>query len=214
MTAYGSGSPWGSGSFWGSGGDFRATMLSRLLMFVQHGPKFTAIVNALATRTENLIAASNTIAAAFDLNTAVGVQLDRLGEILQRPRFGMTDDRYRDLLHVQIDLILSSTASAETLLSVFDRITGAPATTYLEFYPAQFVIGGAVDPDDVTLLVDLLRKAKGWGILGGLTVAPEDGLVLLADLDDAPLADPGVLDYDGIDPAPADAYPMEYTVTL
>lgn len=187
MTAYGSGPPWGSGSFWGSGGDFRNTMISRLLMFVQHGPKFTAIVNALATRTENLIAASNTIAAAFDLDTAVGVQLDRLGEILQRPRFGMTDDRYRDLLHVQIDLILSSTASAETLLSVFERITGAPASEYSEHYPAQFVIGGYVDPADATLLADFLRRAKGWGVYGGLSIYPEsesdlDGGTLLADV--------------------------------
>jgi hypothetical protein len=179
-------SGWGSGDPWGSGSDFTQRMVARLLMFVQHGPRFVALVNALATRTGDLRDAASTIVAAFDIDTAVGVQLDRLGAILQRPRYGMDDDRYRDLLHVQIDLILSSTASAETLLAVFERITGAPASEYSEHYPAQFVIGGAVDPADVTLLRGLLRQAKGWGIYGGLAVLPEgsgggEGGVLLAD---------------------------------
>jgi hypothetical protein len=186
-------SGWGSGDPWGSGSDFTQRMVARLLMFVQHGPRFVALVNALATRTGDLRDAASTIVAAFDIDTAVGVQLDTLGAILQRPRYGMTDDRYRDLLHVQIDLILSSTASAETLLAVVERITGAPAPTYTEHYPAQFRIGAIVDPDDVTLLRSLLRQAKGWGIYGGLIaypegVAPGEGGVLLGDI----VADEGV----------------------
>lgn len=163
---------WGADN-WGDPGAFSERMIARLLMFCQAGPKFVALVNALAMRTENLVAASRTVADAFDLDTAVGVQLDRLGEILQRPRFGMLDDRYRALLHIQIDLILSSTAGAETLLSVVNRLTGTPAPYYAEFYPAQFRIGAIVDPDDVILLQDLLRKAKGWGIYGGLVVYPD-----------------------------------------
>ncbi len=191
--SYGSGSGWGSGDPWGSGSEFTQRMVARLLMFVQHGPRFVALVNALATRTGDLRDAASTIVAAFDIDTAAGTQLDRLGAILQRPRFGMTDDRYRTLLHIQIDLILSSTASAETLLSVVERLTGFPAPEYSEHYPAGFTIGAIVDPDDVVLLLDLLRKAKGWGINGRLVEYPAAD-ILFVDTTTEDVADPGVVD--------------------
>lgn len=201
--------PWGSEFWgdteWGSSEEFTHKMISRLLMFCQNGPKFTALTNSLASRTAGLRDAAGTVAAAFGINDAVGAQLDILGLLLQRPRFGMVDDRYRDLLHVQIDLILSSVSSAETLLSIFQRITGAAATVYDEFYPAQFRIGGPVDPDDIVLLRSLLTQAKGWGIYGSLVVAPEDGFVLLGDVIGETVVDPGSGDVIG--EVVADAYP-------
>lgn len=182
MSGYGGGAGFGSGDPWGSPSEFVSIMLSRLLMFVRYGERFRGIINAKATRTADLLAACRLITASFDLDTAVGAQLDRIGGIVQLARFGYEDDRYRTLLRVQIDILLSSTAGAETLLRVLDAITGAPATEYEEHYPAQFVIGGAVASDDVSLLRDFLRRARGWGIYGGLSVLPEDGLALLVDL--------------------------------
>lgn len=167
------GAPYGS-EYYGQPGPLPDAMLSRLLMFVRAGPRFVGIVNALATRTERMIAACIAIREAFDLDTAEGVQLDRIGGIVQLPRFGYSDARYRALLRVQIDILLSSTSGAETLLRVFEAITGSPAAEYLEHYPAQFMIGGYVDPADVSTVRDFLRRAKGWGIYGGLAVYPAE----------------------------------------
>ncbi len=188
MSGWGSGHGWGSGDPWGSPSEFAATMLSRLLMFVRHGPRFRGLVNALATRTGDLLAAQESVLAAFDVDTAVGAQLDRIGGIMQLPRLGYGDTRYRSLLKVQIDILLSSTGASETLLRVFEAITGAPADEYEEHYPAQFVIGGYVDPADATLLADFLRRAKGWGVYGGLSIHPADesdldGGTLLVDVE-------------------------------
>lgn len=186
MAYWGSGAPWGSGDPWGAPGDLTAAMLTRLLMFVRHDPTFVSLVNTFGTRTELVRDAARTVIAAFDLDTAVGVQLDTIGAIVQRPRYGLADDRYRALIKAHIDLILSSTAGAETLLAVVLAITGSPAPEYSEHYPAQFTIGALVAPEDVTLLRELLRQAKGWGIYGGLSVYPEDATategVLLGDL--------------------------------
>jgi hypothetical protein len=202
---------WG-GDPWGAPGSFTDAMLSRLLMFVRHDPAFVAIVNALANRTEQLINGARTVTEAFDLDTAVGVQLDTIGLIVDRPRWGLDDTRYRALIAAHIDLILSSTAGAETLLAVVLAITGTPAPGYEEFYPAQFRITAAVDPDDVSLLVSLLRQAKGWGIYGALVEVPPDGFVLLGDIIGAPLADPGVGDL--VTPTFADAYPTAVLHTI
>ena len=192
MAYWGSGAPWGSGDPWGAPGEFSAQMLTRLLMFVRHDPNFVAIVNALSTRTELVIDAAKTVTEAFDLDTAVGVQLDVIGVIVNRPRWGLADDRYRALIKAHIDLILSSTSTAETLLAVVLAITGSPAPDYEEFYPAQFRISAIVDPDEVTLLQSLLRQAKGWGIYGAMVAFPDGATAtegtLLGDL----VADEGV----------------------
>lgn len=192
MAYWGSGAPWGSGDPWGAPGELTAAMLTRLLMFVRHDPTFVSLVNTFSTRTELMRDAARTVIAAFDLDTAVGVQLDTIGAIVQRPRYGLADARYRALIKAHIDLILSSTAGAETLLAVVLAITGVTAPTYTEHYPAQFRIGAIVDPADVSLLRSLLRQAKGWGIWSSLIAYPEDadatGGVLLGDL----VADEGV----------------------
>lgn len=181
---------WGSGTwgsmYWGAPGDFASAMVKRLLMFVQGDPAFRGLTLALGNRTEKILTAARTVANAFDLDTAVGAQLDRIGGIVQRPRFGLADDRYRGLLRAHIDLILSSSGSAETLLAVFAAWTGAQATEYQEHYPAQFTIGGFVEPEEIAFLRSLLRQAKGWGILGGLSVAMAadndlDGGTLIGD---------------------------------
>ena len=188
---------WGSGTwgsmYWGAPGDFASAMARRLLMFVQGDPTFRGLTLALANRTELLLTAARTVANAFDLDTAVGAQLDRIGGIVQRPRFGLDDDRYRSLLRAHIDLILSSSGGAETLLAVFLAWTGAQATEYQEHYPAQFTIGGFVEIEEVAFLRSLLQQAKGWGMVGGLSVAMAedsdlDGGTLLCDF----VADEGV----------------------
>lgn len=178
---------WGDsyGSPWGGAAPFSSVAIDRVIMFTR-GARFRAIADKLGRRTDRLAMEIAAIAGAFNLDDATGVQLTRLGKILQRPRDGMDDELFRRVLRAHVDIILSSQGSTETLLAVFEAITGAPAAEYSEFYPKSFVIGGFVDADEVTLLAEMIRRAKDWGTLGYLSAyppggAPGEGGVLLAD---------------------------------
>lgn len=198
------GATWGS--LWGGGAFFAETIGDRLLMFVR-GARFQALVQTFASRTEALVEVARQITEAFGLDTAVGVQLDRLGAILQLPRGpGVTDDSYRLLLRVQVLLILSSTATTETLLEIVLQVTGAEAPTYFETHPAHIGIGAIATGSTAVLLAQLLRRAKAGGVR--LDLQTQAGVnVLLVDTDDNVVADPGTVDTTLGDEG-ADAYPI------
>lgn len=47
------------------------------------------------------------VLAVFDVDTAEGDQLDKIGSIVNLPRSGFTDDRYRTFIKIQIDIYTS-----------------------------------------------------------------------------------------------------------
>lgn len=154
------------------------TMADRLLAFVRN-VNFRALVSALADRTQDLVDVSVDVTEAFDLDTAVGVQLDRLGEILQRPRLTYDDDRYRTLLQIQVELILSSGTSAPSLLRIVELFTGHDPVAYSEQYPMGFTIDAVLDDAaDAPLLVQLISEAKAAAYAATIGVSDADGLVL------------------------------------
>jgi hypothetical protein len=147
---------WGTVT-WGEGA---LDASDRLLMFVR-SPRLSGFVNVLGDRTSDLIDASILAAAAFDLDTAVGVHLDRLGAILQLPRYGYADDRYRVLLQIQAQLVLSSTTATSVILRIVELFTGHAPLSYADAYPMGFRIGVELDdPTDAALLLQILGNAK------------------------------------------------------
>lgn len=180
---------WGE-AFWG---EETLTAGDRLLMFTR-GPRFIALVQTFAQRTENLFDAIADACMAFDVETAVGVQLDRLGEILQRPRHGYDDDRYRVLLQIQIELILSSTTTTPVILQIVSLFTGQDPTHYADAYPMGFAVGGVVaDAADAALLLQLLTEAKAAAYNVELYVG-FDPDVFLVDYGST-VAGAGIIDY-------------------
>ena len=176
---------WGS-EFGGVIGDgYTETYSNRLLQFVRHGTNFAAFVQIFATRTENIINAIEDIRAAFDIDVAVGEQLTRLGQILQLPRFGLEDERYRILLKVQIELILSSQSTTPQLLRIVDLVTGFPPDSYAEYYPMAFEIGATVSADEVGLLISLLLKAKAAAYGMTIIASESDSVALICDYTEA-----------------------------
>lgn len=182
---------WGD-AFWGEP-DFYPS--DRLLMFVR-SPRFSALVDTLGDRTIALTDTAAQVSAAFDLTTAIGVQLDRIGEILQRPRLGYSDDRYRTLLQIQAQLILSSTTTTPVILQIVALFTGHDPVSYADTYPMGFRIGATLDdPDDAALLLELLHEAKAAAYNVELVVGDVDGLVL--DYTGDPIDGAGTTDYAG-----------------
>lgn len=167
---------WGE-TLWGSE-PFEAS--DRLLMFVR-SPRLSGFVGVFGERTSDLIDTSVLTAAAFDLDTAVGVQLDRLGGILQLPRYGYDDDRYRILLQIQAQLVLSSTTTTPVILRIVELFTGYPPLSYADVYPMGYRVGAQLDdPTDAALLVQ---------ILGNATAAAYQFQVIVGDAGDAVIGD-------------------------
>ncbi len=186
------------GFLWGDPwGDATLAASDRLLNFVR-APTNVAITNIGGIRTEEQLSVGEMIRNAFDLETGTGDRLDKLGGILQLRRpSGMDDDRYRLLLQIQVELILSSSGTPETIMRIVELYTGSPPTSYSEHYPMGFVVGFANDGTlDVTTLLQLLSKARAAAYTGTAVSNYGDSMILDYTLD-APIDGAGTLDYLG-----------------
>lgn len=165
----------------------------RILMFCR-GPLFQGLVGVFAARTEALLASIESIRSSYSLSTAVGAQLDILGGILQRPRYGLDDATYRKVLQIQVELIIPSTATAVGILRIVEIFTESDPVSYSEG-DLCYQVGASFDTfdaDSVTLLAQLLREATSAGYCSQLSAVDADGL--LCDDANAAVADPGFLD--------------------
>jgi hypothetical protein len=180
----------------GTPGELDAVMVDRLLQVVRPGPVFSSLISLFANRGKAIIAALEAVRNGFDVEDAVGIQLDRLGEILQLPRFGAGDERYRVLLQIQIQLILSSVGTTDSLLEVVRLFTGVDAPEYYEAHPLRFSISAIVlDHDDALLLRKLLKQAKVGGVAMSFVIWPDENVMLGDVLAPAtPVDDPGLAD--------------------
>jgi hypothetical protein len=84
------------------------------------------------------------------IDTAVGTQLDRIGEILNRERGSDTDSDYRDRLKIQILINLAS-GTVEDIVEVFDRVVS----------PAEIQLRDGTDADFTIEVNDPITHAKG-----------------------------------------------------
>lgn len=106
---------------------------------------------------------------AFDLDTAVGDQLEIIGNNLGLPRNGLDDTDYRRFINIQILLILQSTGSGPNIIAIIRTYLGATANPviFTNAPPYQFSIS-AIDMTeaDWEILIPFLRKALIGGVLG------------------------------------------------
>lgn len=176
------GSPWGAGFPWGGVGGGAAFLCAlandRILVQMDDTPgnrNFRDLMCALVEGFGDYIDTAEDVAAGFDLTTAIGAQLDVIGRIVGLPREGYGDARYRTLLGIQIELILSSrrgqaewTGTVENILRICREFVGPGAPiVYQAAPPYDFVLsvpGLAIA--DAPLLFRFLRTALYAGVLG------------------------------------------------
>jgi hypothetical protein len=121
---------------------------------------------------------------AFAVGDAVGAQLDAIGSVVGIAREGQTDARYRDIVRIQIDLLLSAqraeaqwTGTSENLLTIARRFIGATvaAIVLTNFLPYGYQL---TVPDlayaDAALLGRFLATATYAGVRGQLLVLLDD----------------------------------------
>lgn len=140
-------------------GSWKQILADRLLKF-SRGRKLLAIATEKGDRTDRFLAATAAVMAAFDLDTAVGAQLERLGALVDRPRpGGMSDEDYRALIKVQVQIVLASTGSTTTILEIIRLLTGYDPLGYHEVYPMHYVVSALVATEDEDTLMATLERA-------------------------------------------------------
>lgn len=178
---------------------------SDLLLNFVRGDRLSAIANTFDARTDAMIAVAEQIRAAFDLDTGTGIHLDRIGQIVQLARVaGQSDDAYRLLLQVQVELILPSSGRPGSLQRIAELITGAAPIGYSEFYPRTVRIRVLDDGTaDIALLLSKLRQA----VIGAVRVvvsAASSNALIMSYTPANPVDGAGTLSYTPADPV-ADA---------
>ncbi len=107
------------------------------------------------------------------MDTAEGVQLDRLGENLGLEREpGQSDDDYRILLNTQIVANLSN-GEAETLIEITRVLTDSSVVKLQELFPAHVVIEFDGEATNQSLVVQRLKRVKAAGV--GLDLVKDVG---------------------------------------
>ena len=99
------------------------------------------------------------------LATAIGEQLDMLGDLLNQDRLGLSDDNYRVLLYNKI-AEYNSEGAIEDIISIFKIVSGSERVELSELGIAAFALTGfnANPITDTSLIVNSVENAKAAGV--------------------------------------------------
>jgi hypothetical protein len=161
--------------------DFEYRFISRLLRFTRGDTNLPLFIRIMAAYVEGEIAASERVAAEFDLETATGYTLDLIGSVLQKTRQGLPDDEYRLVLQIQVQILLSSAGTGPVLREIVRLWTEEEPDTYAESYPAHITMAATVLPTRTDYLTSMLYTAKPAGVSLTLIVSEPGVDALTAD---------------------------------
>lgn len=100
-----------------------------------------------------------------DLDSAEGINLDRIGQIVGAERRGDLDDKYHQVIRAKI-LENNSDGTAEDIQAAADIFTSADYTSFFELFPAKFQLTyiGVSASTDYTRLAESIASAKVGGV--------------------------------------------------
>ncbi len=167
---------------------------ARLLYICRESPNFRALADITDRRWSRMIGILEQIRVAYNLDSAVGVQLDVIGAQLGLERQGMNDARYRRALRVQQLIMASTVNTTASVLAVFEAWITTPAEYYRNVPPAHIEISGPISAADAYLLRRFLRAAAPAGVTLSIAGWAPGTTPLIVDSIAVPVADPGVID--------------------
>lgn len=157
----------------------------RLLYQFRDATKLQGLMNSFNAQIQDLENMFIDLLQDRWIDTAVGLNLDRWGVVLDEPRFGLGDDDYRVQLVAKVAQNTSE-ATAEDLISMFKILTRAEYVWYSELYPAEVTMV-AVDANpigDTARIREVLNRAKPAGVeITAAAVAENNAFAFDGDVD-------------------------------
>lgn len=195
MATWGSGAPWGACSTWGTGScandicDFVQTRILSQMDATVGNRDFRDFMCIVTEPFGEFVDVAQDVGTAFDLDTAIGIQLDMIGNVIDLPRSGVTDDEfYRTLLRIQTTILQGQTdgdwtGSVNQILGMvrtfIDFFGGGSPIVYTAVppYAFQLDIPATLTGPEFGVLFRLICKALYAGVLGFIVlVEPGDNL--------------------------------------
>lgn len=144
------------------------------LLFQQYRgkPRMEAMLRALLAPVQALEDATTAMLSVFDLSSAVGDQLDKIGGILVEPRYARGDEEYRRVLRVRVRALRSEgrIQDLEEVATLWELGAIGPDTAgtvrLVEHYPQTVVLTLVTEgaPFDPWGLARWLQRAKAASI--------------------------------------------------
>lgn len=126
---------------------------------------------------DEFYALADDLESAFDLETSVGDQLDKIGERLRWPRMGFSDDIYRRILKAIANVVRKDRGTAPVLFKITRAIFEPDIAdiAYEEVYPAAYMITlSEIDESLLEVWKSLIVLGKPAGVGMHAVVAYED----------------------------------------
>jgi hypothetical protein len=131
--------------------------------------KFKALIDSDNARAQDIETAVFEIRTEFEIDDAVGAQLDILGQVWNEERLGMDDDTYRAAIKAKSSNQFSG--EPENIFAVLISIFGATYINYRPFYPAKYYINTDVDISSENLVQfspsGVLPLVEGYDVADG-----------------------------------------------
>lgn len=109
--------------------NWKKRLRGRLYTQFRNKVTWNALVDFLASWTQELEDATQTLNTLLDIDNSEGVQLDNLGKIVGQPRLGYADADYRFLIKARI-ATNRSTGTPEDVYSIFRAFLGLDYSFY------------------------------------------------------------------------------------
>lgn len=137
--------------------------LARLVEQYKNSTKFKLWISVYLQRIQNLEDATWEVLEKRSIDNGIGIALDYIGKILNRPRGGLSDDDYRIALRAEI-AILRSTGNGDDL----DTVGGLSIPSGYDFQlidlgnaTLQVIVDGIPAFSISTLFLNFLRAKQG-----------------------------------------------------
>jgi hypothetical protein len=155
--------------------------LNLILEQYKNSTRLQALIDSANISANDIEKALFEIRDEFYIDTAIGVQLDVIGDIFNESRRGLSDTEYRALIKLK-GILIGGSGEPEFIISVLKSLYGA---TYVEYYP-----GFPARPASYTVLTDatitetelnIFSPAGVKGNLGGFLLLESGDFLLLED---------------------------------
>lgn len=141
--------------------DYESIALSRLTGFFEAKPRVRGVVGSLPQQLTILEAVANQVKNERSIDTAIGIQLDKVGDIVGEKRRGRDDETYRQAIKFRVFVNVSKGRPSDLIQATL-TLTQADDVQYLESYPATaylFSNGYAADSETQQQVQDVSPAA-------------------------------------------------------